>query len=671
MSGHWQRDDRDTYTLLTLDVKDSSANVLGYEVLNELDHILTDLEASTPAGLIIRSGKKNGFIFGADVKEFVGIESADKATELASRGQGLFLRLEKLSCPTVAVIHGQCLGGGTELALACNHRVMRDDAGTRIGLPEVRLGINPGFGGTIRLPRLIGAMAAMDLMLTGRTVPGKLARRMGLADEVVPERHLLHAAEALLQKRPRHKPALWKRLLAAPGVRKLVANTMRKQVKAKANPDHYPAPYRIIDLWQRRSSYEKEARSLGELLTGRTSRNLVRVFLLSEELKRKGRTAEHNIKHVHVVGAGVMGGDIAVWAAHKGFTVTLQDRSTEAIGRAVKRAHDFYKKKYRRDERQIESAMDRLMPDPHGYGLGHADLVVEAIIEDEAIKQSVFKDIESKVSKECLLATNTSSIPLEIIGKALKDPSRLVGLHFFNPVSKMQLVEIVRGEQTSDEALARARAFTASVERLPLDVKSSPGFLVNRILMPYLIEAMLLHQEGVALTEIDKAAVDFGMPMGPIFLADTVGLDICLSVAQELAEPLNIPVPDGLKAMVEAGKLGKKSGEGFYKYNKGQPVKPSVGKPSGVPVSERLILRLLNEAMACLREGVVDSVDAIDAGMVYGTGFAPFLGGPMHYASSMGAAGISHSLYRLADEYGERFKPDDGWEANILPAQNA
>ena len=251
MSGQWQRSDTDTYTLLTLDVQDSSANVLGYAVLNELDQILTDLESSTPAGLIIRSGKKNGFIFGADVKEFVGIESVDKATELAARGQGLFARLEKLSCPTVAVIHGQCLGGGTELALACNYRVMRDDAGTRIGLPEVRLGINPGFGGTIRLPRLIGAMAAMDLMLTGRTVPGKLARRLGLADEVVPERHLLHAAEALLHKRPRHKLALWKRLLAAPGIRTLVANTMRKQVRAKANPDQYPAPYSIINLWQR------------------------------------------------------------------------------------------------------------------------------------------------------------------------------------------------------------------------------------------------------------------------------------------------------------------------------------------------------------------------------------------------------------------------------------
>ncbi|MDH5631472.1 MAG: 3-hydroxyacyl-CoA dehydrogenase NAD-binding domain-containing protein [Gammaproteobacteria bacterium] len=668
MSKHWKREDQASYSIITLDMADGSANVLGYEVLNELDEMLAELETNMPAGLVIRSGKQNGFIYGANVKEFTNIDSPDKAAELAARGQAIFARLERLRCPTVAVIHGQCLGGGTELALACNYRVMRDDPGTRIGLPEVMLGINPGFGGTVRLPKLVGAPAAMDMMLTGRAMPGKLARKIGLVDEVVPERYLMQAATTLLTKRPRHRLALWKRALGLPGARNLVAGALEKKVRQKANPDHYPAPYRIIDLWRSGSAYAQEATSLGELLTGRTSRNLVRVFLLSEELKRKGRAVDHNIKHVHVIGAGVMGGDIAAWAAHKGFSVSLQDRSAEAIGRAMKRANDFYQKKYRKDSRQVEAAMDRLMPDLNGDGLRRADLVVEAIIENEAAKQGLFKDVEKKVKPDCVLATNTSSIPLEIIGEALEDPSRLVGLHFFNPVAKMQLVEIVRGAQTSDDVMARARSFTTSLERLPLDVKSSPGFLVNRILMPYLIEAMILHQEGVPLAEIDQAAVDFGMPMGPIHLADTVGLDICLSVAQELSGPLGITVPDGLKQMVDTGKLGRKSGEGFYQYKKGQPVRTKTGNSSAIPVSERLILRLLNEAMACLREQVVDSADEVDAGMVYGTGFAPFLGGPMHYAGSMGAAGISHSLGRLADEYGERFKPDTGWDSNSLPA---
>lgn len=305
--------------------------------------------------------------------------------------------------------------------------------------------------------------------------------------------------------------------------------------------------------------------------------------------------------------------------------------------------------------------MDRLMPDLRSDGLAQSDLVIEAIIENEKAKQDLFADVEKVVRNDVLLATNTSSIPLEVIGRALDDPSRLVGLHFFNPVAKMQLVEIVRGKASSEDALARSRSFTAAIERLPLDVKSSPGFLVNRILMPYLIEAMVLHEDGVELATIDEAAVAFGMPMGPIHLADSVGLDICLSVAQELSGPLGITVPDKLKQMVESGKLGRKSGEGFYRYDtKGQPQRPPAGMV-GDMVTDRLVLRLLNEAMTCLREGVVGDVDAVDAGMVYGTGFAPFRGGPLHYAQQQGNSAIAHKLYQLAEQYGERFKPDEGW----------
>jgi 3-hydroxyacyl-CoA dehydrogenase/enoyl-CoA hydratase/3-hydroxybutyryl-CoA epimerase len=342
--------------------------------------------------------------------------------------------------------------------------------------------------------------------------------------------------------------------------------------------------------------------------------------------------------------------------------VSLQDREPEILARAMKKAHGFFKSKLK-DPRAVQEAMDRLMPDLAGHGLKRADLVIEAIVERLEPKRELFQMLERQVRPQALLASNTSSIPLEQIGQALQDPGRLVGLHFFNPVAKMQLVEIVRGANTSAQAMARARAFTGAIERLPLDVKSSPGFLVNRILMPYLIEAVRLVEEGVSIVTIDEAATEFGMPMGPIELADTVGLDICLSVAEELAGPLHIEVPENLRELVGQGYLGRKTGRGFYRFDaRGRRETPAPAKTAAdIPITERLILRLLNEAMACLREGIVADADAVDAGMVYGTGFAPFLGGPMRYVESLGATGISHSLYRLSQEYGSRFTPDPGW----------
>ncbi|HJX57711.1 MAG TPA: 3-hydroxyacyl-CoA dehydrogenase NAD-binding domain-containing protein, partial [Thiobacillus sp.] len=575
--------------------------------------------------------------------------------------------LDAMPVPTVAAINGVAIGGGMELALACTYRVAREDEATRLGLPEVKLGIHPGFGGTVRLPPLVGDLTALNLMLTGRTVAARAAKRMGLVDETVPERYLLRAAQTLLAKRPKPRRAKWwQRLPHWAPLRKPVANFVERSVRAKANPDHYPAPYRILDLWRRDATQEEEARSLGELLVGRTSRNLVNVFLLAEELKRRGKKHEHHIARVHVIGAGVMGADIAIWAAARGFHVSLQDRKPEILANAVKKAHGFYKKKLKAP-RAVQEAMDRLMPDLNGDGLARADLVIEAIIENVEAKRALFAQVEARVRPEALLASNTSSIPLEEIAKSLKDPTRLVGLHFFNPVAQMQLVEIVRGAQSSEAALDRARGFTTAFDRLPLDVKSSPGFLVNRVLMPYLIEAVMLAEEGVALADIDGAATDFGMPMGPILLADTVGLDICLSVAEELAGPLGIQVPQRLRDTVAAGHLGKKSGRGFYTYDK-QGKARNRGKRGAtqVPVTERLILRMVNESVACLREGVVTDLDSIDAGMVYGTGFAPYLGGPMRYAETLGDVGICSTLRRLTQEYNQRFEPDAGWTRREL-----
>ncbi len=670
---HWQLELVDERGIATLDVAGASANVLSREVLQEFDDIIAELKDKPLTGLIIRSDKDSGFIAGADVREFQHIDDSTRAAELARTGQQVFKRLADLPFPTVAVIHGYCLGGGLELALACTYRVARDDVGTRLGLPEVRLGINPGFAGTVRLPPLVGAVTALDLMLTGRSVSGKQARRLGLVDVVSPPRHLMNAAIACLSKsRTRRKLPWSKRMMGVWPLRPLVYGQVLRQLRKKANPDHYPAPYRILKLCRQNATQEQEAASLGELLVSRTSRNLVHVFLLGEELKRQARKHAHDIKHVHVIGAGVMGGDIAAWSAFRGFSVSLQDQKPEIVARAMKRAHELFKKKLK-ESRLVQEAMDRLMPDIAGDGLRRADLVIEAIVENKGIKQKVFRQVERDTPPTAVLASNTSSIPLETIASVLKEPSRLVGIHFFNPVAKMQLVEVVRGAQTSDAVLNRARAYTIAIDKLPLVVKSSPGFLVNRILMPYLMEAMKMVEEGLPLKNIDRAAVKFGMPMGPIALADTVGLDICLSVAEELAEPLGIAVPEGLREMVERGDLGKKSGRGFYKYgSKGQArTRPASSKTGEVPITERLVMRIVNEAMACLREGVVQDADAVDAGMVYGTGFAPFTGGPMRYVETLGETGVSHSLHQLSEEYGERFIPDAGWSQPGLLARTA
>jgi len=659
---HWRLETAEPYAILTLDVAGQSANVLSREVLTELEQLLTELAAQYLKGLIVRSGKPAGFIAGADVREFERIHDAGEAAELARAGQRALAHLAALPFPSVAVIHGYCLGGGLELALACTCRVARDDAGTRLGLPEVRLGIHPGFAGTLRLPPLIGDLPALDLMLTGRSVDARAAHRLGLVDAVAPERHLWHAAQALLRRRaPRHRAAGWQRLPGWRPLRPLTARLVRARLAGKADPRHYPAPYRLLELWRQGAGAEEEARSLGELLVGPTSRHLTHLFLAGEALKRGARAFAHGVEWVHVVGAGTMGTDIAILAAQRGLRVSLQDRHPEALARAVKHAHEHFGRYYK-DPRARQAALDRFMPDLAGNGIGRADLVIEAIVEDLDTKRALFAALEPRLRPQALLATNTSSIPLEELAEALSDPSRLVGLHFFNPVAKMQLIEVVRGARTSEAALVRARAFALALDRLPLDVVSRPGFLVNRVLMPYLLEAVRMLDEGVPAAAVDSAARDFGMPIGPVELADTVGLDICLAVAERLAPLFKLEVPAGLRARVTRGELGKKSGAGFYRYDARGRRRGAWRTPAPQPAhAERLILRLVNEAMACLREGVVTGATAVDLGLVYGAGFAPFRGGPLAYARGLGQDPLRHSLYRLAAQHGEGFTPDPGW----------
>lgn len=654
---------------LSLDKKDAATNVLTREVFDELDGLLDKLSQDPPVAVVLTSAKSSGFIAGADVNAFSSLSSEEQALEIIHQGQAIMDKIESLPCPSIALINGFCLGGGTEIALACTYRIALDDPKTRIGLPEVMVGIHPGFGGTVRSIRLLGPLAAMDLMLTGRTVDARRAQRMGLVDYAVPERQLRHAAEAVAIKPVKARQL--KRMVRLANnrlVRPLLAWQMRKQVARKANPAHYPAPYALIDLWAKhadhpRRMYQEEARNVARLVMGETAQNLVRVFQLQTRLKALGDKKRFAPQHVHVIGGGLMGGDIAIWCALRGLRVTVQDPSPEALGGMMQRAMKLYGRRFKRQDHLTTAVMDRLIADPKGLGLAKADVVIEAIIEDAKIKQALYKDIEGKLKPDALIATNTSSIPLETLCTALERPERLVGLHFFNPVAKMPLVEIVRGAHSSDESIAKALAFTRHIDKLPLTVKSSPGFLVNRILMPYLLEAVILEQEGIPKTVIDKAALDFGMPMGPLALADTVGLDVCRYVGDILSKELGFDVPEKLGAMVASGHLGKKSGKGFYTYKKGQPVNEKAGDFNGDPkdVQDRLMMRLINEAVAVQREGVADEADLIDAGIIFGTGFAPFRGGPLHYLQAKGASDLRARLQTLAQAHGQRFEPDEGW----------
>jgi 3-hydroxyacyl-CoA dehydrogenase / enoyl-CoA hydratase / 3-hydroxybutyryl-CoA epimerase len=670
-SSSWNADrDAEGVVWLTLNKPSTSANVLSAAVLGELDGILQELAQQPPRGVIITSAKKSGFIAGADIKEFTGITGEEDGYRLISAGQKVLDKLAALPCPTVAAIHGFALGGGLELALACRYRVAVDDDRLSLGLPEVQLGIHPGFGGTVRTVRLMGVRPAMDMMLTGKSVRAQKALRIGLVDKLVPAEKLKTAAlDFVVRQPPPRKPPLIERLLNLTPARFVVKTALQTQIAAKAKREHYPAPYAIVDLWVRygahgAEAFEAEARSIAHLFTTETSRNLVRVFLLQDRLKALGGKAAADVRHVHVVGAGVMGGDIAAVCAMRGFTVTLQDRSLEFIEPALKRSRELFDKRLRDPAKSAET-LTRLQADVSGEGAARADVVIEAIYEDLEAKRTLYSLLEPRMKPDALLATNTSSITLEPLSEKLARPERLVGLHFFNPVPQMPLVEIVRSQRTDPAVLQAAIAFARRLDKLPVPCRSAPGFLVNRVLMPYLHEAMFAAQEGVPLGVIDRVAVDFGMPMGPIELADVVGLNVAADVGRIIAAELGRPPPDlsRLKEKVDSGKLGRKSGEGFYLWKEGKAVKPESHATAPPDLLDRLILVMVNECVACLREQVVDDSDFVDAAVIFGTGFAPFRGGPLTYARSRGADAVQMRLAELAGRYGERFTPDAGWSA--------
>lgn len=659
----------DGIAVITLDRADKPVNALAQALIDELGQIVERLAIEPPKGVVFISAKPGGFSPGADIGEFEDFFARGTIADAIGKGHKVFEAIARLRCPTVAAIHGHCFGGGMELSLACDYRVAADTPETRLGLPEVNLGIHPGWGGLARLPHLIGAPEAMRLMLAGSPVAAERALSIGLVNGVVPQGDLMAKATDLIRTRP--KRSLGQRLTAWATntwpVRVALAPTLRKTVARKARREHYPAPYAMIDVWRRYGgsvgkALRAEARSVVKLAGTPTAHNLVRVYFLQEALKARGAGIEHGITRVHVIGAGVMGGDIAAWTAMRGFTVTLQDQSPQAVQAAIGRAQALFEKRLKTPDR-IEAARQRLIADPEGARIGEADLVIEAIVEKVEAKRALFADIEPKMKPDALLATNTSSIMLEDLREGLARPQNFLGLHYFNPVPVLPLVEVVRHDQVDADGFRRALAFVRGHDKLPLATASAPGFLVNRILFPYLLEAFRLREEGVPLRAIDEAAVRFGMPMGPIELADQVGLDVCAHVGAVIAPRLGVELPPGVEPLIAAGKRGRKDGEGFYTYQEGRPVKPPLPENYVPPVDleDRLILPLLNEAVACLHERIVDSADELDAGVIFGTGFAPFRGGPIQHIRTVGKDAILKRLGELAKRHGPRFAPRPGW----------
>lgn len=643
---HWRfYVDFENLAWATFDQAGQSQNTLGRETIEELNAIVSHVEQAardkSVRGLIVMSAKETSFIAGADIREFEHMTTEAEVVDVVHQVTALFDRVEKMPVPVVAAIHGFCLGGGLEFALACHYRIADREDGTRLGLPEVKLGIIPGLHGSARWLRQAGPMNAMPNMLAGRLLRATQARAAGIVDQLVPTRLELRwaARKAVLQNRKSTPAGFVAGLMSSGPARSYLAKRMRAETAAKVREDHYPAPFRLIDLFEKHGgSYEEmrrgETRIFAPLMVSETSRNLRRVFKLTEMLKAEAPKSSGFVpRRVHVIGAGVMGGDIAAVCALSGMDVSLQDQSQEAIDRALGRAKDLFKKRLR-GSGEVNKAVARLTGDVTGRHAARADVIIEAIFENLEVKQQVLATVERVMKPGAILSTNTSSLPIEQIASALQDPGRLIGLHFFNPVPQLPLVEVVRGPGSREDEVRKGCAFVTKIDKYPLIVKSAPGFLVNRVLAPYMFGALRRMEEGTSKEMIDAAAETFGMPMGPIELVDVVGLDVALSVAKVLQ--MEAPDDTQLARLVSQRKLGKKSGEGFYKWADGKAVKGAAEYPRTdlERLGRDLITPMIDECERCLAEGIVESADHVDAGVIFGTGFAPFRGGPLHYRAT-------------------------------------
>jgi len=635
---HFSQDNLGIVWLLA-DRADDKVNTLSFAMMEELNTALDAAVELKATGLALMSAKKNGFFHGADIREFDSFTDETEVERGLEKGHALFNKLAGLDMPTVAGIDGPCAGGGLELALACKYRIATSSPSTRLGLPEVKLGIFPGLGGTGRLTQLIGGKDAVPLMLTGKLVKASAARRLGIVDKVIkPHEEMSWAVRKALTKKHKSKgPSLVQKLSNSKPARMLLAPMMEKATAKKAREAHYPAPFQIIENWKENGGNLKgmlaaEKEKFPALMISDTARNLRRVFFMMERLKGFGKAVKDKnakVRRVHVIGAGTMGADIAAWSALQGFEVTLQDLDQAVVDKGLAKAKKLFRKRIR-NSAEAKTAETRLIGDKDGAGVERADIIIEAIVEKLEVKQGLFQSLEPRIKPDAILASNTSSIPLQDIAAGLKQPNRLVGLHFFNPVAQMPLVEIVYTETTDQAIIDRTSAFATAIKKLPLPTKSAPGFLVNRVLVPYMREALRQYESGVAKEDIDEAALIFGMPVGPVELSDVVGLDIAASVYGVLGGE----APEVLTKLSDAGHLGKKSGQGFYEWKKGKPVKGEVtmAHEDLVLLGEDLVEPMVQEAKRCVAEGIVADADLADAGVIFGTGFAPFLGGPLNYS---------------------------------------
>ena len=634
--------DREKIAWATFDREAQSANALGRRPIEELGRIVERAEAAAKAGdivgLVLQSGKERITIVGADINEFEQLTSEAQVIDMLRNVNGLLNRIEKLPVPVVATVHGACVGGGLELILASHYRIATRDPSTKVGFPEVKLGIFPGFNGTARSIRQAGPMSAMQIMLTGSMISASAAKGMGLLDELVASRGALHwaARKAVLQKRKSSPASFAKAALGKWPARLALAKKMRTETAKKAREDHYPAPFRLIDLFEKHGG-DLDAMKIAEtpafapLIVSDQSRSLRRVFKLSEALKAQApKGLSWKPARVHVIGAGTMGADIAGVCVAAGMEVTLQDISKDQLANGIKAQGKLIARKFKTKALR-DAAKARLIADPDGHGIGRADVVIEAIVERLDIKQKLFADLEIKMKPGAVMATNTSSLKLEDIAAPLKDPGRLIGLHFFSPVAQMPLVEVVRGSGTREDEVGKGAAFVTAIDKFPLITKDVPGFLVNAVLTPYMFAAMKRLEEGEDKEKIDAAARQFGMPMGPIELADNVGLDICAHVAKTLGATSTGETR--LDRLVASGRLGKKTGEGFYVWKDGKPEKSKSEFSRGDldKLGRELVDPMLSEAQRSLDQGVVANADLVDAGMIFGTGFAPFRGGPLYW----------------------------------------
>jgi 3-hydroxyacyl-CoA dehydrogenase / enoyl-CoA hydratase / 3-hydroxybutyryl-CoA epimerase len=673
--------------ILTFDRPNSTANIFDHPTLQELNEHLDFLESEKGLqGLIIRSAKARIFIAGADLNTFTQEISAERIADVIERGQKTFDRIALLPYPTVAAIHGVALGGGFEIALACDFRIASSDSATKVGLPEVNLGILPAWGGSTRLPKLIGLSNALEAIMNGRQYPAEQALRLGMVDSVVHREHLTAVAAKKIKENAAKKRPTKIHISSRPPVARLIKLQAEKKALSRTR-GHYPAPLKALEVVcaslnvSHEESLANEKNRFLELALGDTAQNLIGLFFLQERAKKLKLPPEFELSSALpvravdrslVVGAGLMGAGIAQWLSSRGVSVILKDVGPAPLGKGLQSIAKIYGEAVKRhlfSETEARSAFDRILPTYEELPLHDIDLVIEAAVENLDLKQQIFAELEAKVPQTVVLASNTSALSIDEIAASLQHPERVVGIHFFNPVHRMQLVEIVKGTKTDAVTLNTAVRFAKQIGKLPVLVKDSPGFLVNRILLPYMVEAVRLFAEGHRIEKIDRVMLDFGMPMGPLRLTDEVGLDVAQHVAKNLEKRLRHlgPMGDTLEKMIAEGWLGRKSGKGFYDYNSRgegkinsqlgnlQSAEPAIVNEGDV--RDRLVLSMVNEAARTLEEHVTDAPEDVDFAMIMGTGWAPFRGGPLRFADHLRVATVVSRLNNLRDRVAPYFAP--------------